>query len=76
MVTTGGPYTGTVSYSFDEACLNPVAVSKKKPTVLLIVGIFFLLNGPMISHMKEMKWQKNSTSRFFYLCPVCSCLIS
>ena len=32
-----------ISYSFDEACLNPVAVSNKKnPTVLLMVGIFFI----------------------------------
>ena len=41
-----------ISYSFDEACLNPVAVSKKTPTVLLIVGIL-LLNG-LTSEGNEM----------------------
>ena len=55
-----------ISYSFDEACLNPVAVSKKTPQFYSLCG-FFLLNGPMISQVKEMKWQKNSTSQFFLL---------
>ena len=42
MVTTGGPYTGTVSYSFDEACLNPVAVSKNTPQFYSLWGFFFI----------------------------------
>ena len=41
MVTTGGPYTD--SYSFDEACLSPVAASKNNHTVMVIVEIFLMV---------------------------------
>ena len=33
-----------LSYSFDEACFNPVAISRKKtPSVFLIVGFFLMV---------------------------------